>query len=116
MITEFVDMLTGTKILDRIGKWIYSLISYKRLALYSVTISDPMMEEMVISFVSELDHNIDYCSYPKLYAILLVYQGKGTDWELLGLNENYRLLFKRGVNIDSSFFSKDKSYIYLKRQ
>ena len=114
MITEFFDMLTGTNILDRIGKWIYGLISYKRLALHSVTISEPMMEEIVISFLSELVYNIDFSSHPKLYAILLVYQGKGTDWELLGLNENYRLLFKRGVNIDSSLFSKEKSYIYLK--
>lgn len=116
MITEFVDMLTGTKLLDRIGRWFYSLISYKRLALNSVSISDPIMEKIVISEYSKILHNVDFSSHPKLYAILLVYQGKGINWELLGLNEYYRLLFKGEANIDSSLFSKDKSYIYLKGQ
>lgn len=115
MITEFVDMLTGTKLLDRIGRWFYGLISYKRLALNSVTISDPLMEKIVISEYSKIVQKIDFSSHPKLYAILLVYQGRGIEWDFLCLNKNFRQLFKGSANIDSSLFSKDKSYIYVKR-
>ena len=48
MITELIDMLTGTKFLDRIGNWFYSIISYRRLALNSINISNPIMEKVVI--------------------------------------------------------------------
>lgn len=114
MLTEFIDMLTGTKLLNRIGNWFYNIISYKRLALNSVTISDPVMEKIIISKSTGLAPNIDFNSNLKLYAILLVYQGKGNDWEFLGLNKKYRLLFKGVANVDSLLFHKESNYILTK--
>lgn len=116
MITELIDMLTGTKFLDKIGNWFYSIISYRRLALNSINISNPIMEKVVILKSSGFVPNMDLSSYPQLYAILLVYQGNGDEWELIGINNKFRLLFKGVIDIESPLFNKEKNYIYLKPQ